>query len=126
MLYSSKNTDDSENLRKLAPLQRQTKVLRLQDKLGTQKFHYEVKEIFEPVTDTVKQTAQQTIGAVRGKANANALKTENVNKVINEKQNLIKYEIFFDLRLVEYQSEVAKAKKSNFDCVSILIEKTSK
>ena len=36
----------------------------MQDKLGKQNFHEDMKKVIEPSTDTLKQTAQETIGAV--------------------------------------------------------------
>ena len=50
MLYSIKDREDLENLNKLASLQDQVKAVRLQDKLGKQNFHEDMKKVFEPVT----------------------------------------------------------------------------
>ena len=50
MLYSIKNVDDLENINELASLQNQVKAVRLQDKLGKQNFHENMKKVFEPVT----------------------------------------------------------------------------
>ena len=50
MLYSIKNVDDLENLNELVSLQDQVKVVKLQDKLGKQNFHEDMKTVFEPVT----------------------------------------------------------------------------
>ena len=45
MLYSIKDREDLEKLEELVSLQSQIKAVRLQDKLGKQKYHYELKEI---------------------------------------------------------------------------------
>ena len=50
MLYSIKNREDLENLNELASLQDQVKTIRLQDKLGKQNFHNNMKKVFEPIT----------------------------------------------------------------------------
>ena len=50
MLYSIKNCDDLEKLNKLISLQGQVKALGLQDRLGKQNFHEDMKKVFEPVT----------------------------------------------------------------------------
>ena len=50
MLYSIKDRVDLENLNELVSLQDQVKVVRLQDKLGKQNFHEDMKEVFEPNT----------------------------------------------------------------------------
>ena len=44
MLYSNKNTEDLENLEELASLQNQVKAVRLQNKLGKQNFHEDMKK----------------------------------------------------------------------------------
>ena len=41
------------------PLQNQVKVVRLQDKLDEQNFHENMKSVFEPVTDRIKNTSQK-------------------------------------------------------------------
>ena len=52
MLYSIKDREDFEKLNKLVLLESQVKAVRLQDKLGKQKFHEDMKKVFEPVTIT--------------------------------------------------------------------------
>ena len=59
MLYSIKDREDLEKLSELVSLENQVKVVRLQDKLGKQKFHENVKKVFEPVTDTIKNTSEK-------------------------------------------------------------------
>ena len=107
MLYSIKNGDDLENLNHLVSLRSQVKALRLQDKLGKRNFEEDMKKIFEPITDTVKLTAEETIGAVKGTTKATELREEETNKAINEIKNLIKFTADFELRLLEPLSEVA-------------------
>ena len=46
MLYATKNNDDLENLKELVSLENQVKVVRLQDKLGKQMFHEDMKKSF--------------------------------------------------------------------------------
>ena len=53
MLYSIKNREDSEKLNELVSLQEQVKVVRLQDKLGKQNFHEDLKKVFETVTKSL-------------------------------------------------------------------------
>ena len=59
MLHSIKNGEYLEELEELAPLRNQVKVVRLQDKLGEQSFHENLKNVFEPVTDTIKNTSEK-------------------------------------------------------------------
>ena len=58
MLYANKNVDDLENLNKLVSLKSQVKAVRLQDKLGKQNFHKDMKKVFEPITKTLEKTSQ--------------------------------------------------------------------
>ena len=53
--------------------------------------------MFEPNTDTVKKTAQETIGAVKVSTKAIELKGEELDKAINEVEDLIKSTTNFDL-----------------------------
>ena len=55
MLYSIKDEEDLQNLNQLVSLESQVKSVRLQDKLGKQNFHEDMKNAFEPVSDTIKK-----------------------------------------------------------------------
>ena len=59
MLYSIKETEDSENLNELVSLESQVKAVRLQDKLGKQNFHEDMKKVFEPVTKSHKDVSEE-------------------------------------------------------------------
>ena len=48
-----------ENLNKLVPLESQVKAVSLQDKLGKQNFHEDMKKIFEPVTKSIKNISEE-------------------------------------------------------------------
>ena len=58
MLYAIKNNDDLENLNELVSLENQVKVVRLQDELGEQNFHEDMKKVVEPVTKSLANTSQ--------------------------------------------------------------------
>ena len=58
MLYSIKDREDLENLEELVSLQNQVKVVRLQDKLGKQNFHEDMKKVFVPVAKSLENTSQ--------------------------------------------------------------------
>ena len=53
-----KEREDLENLNELASLQDQVKSVRLQDKLGKQNFHEDMKKVFEAVTKSLENTSQ--------------------------------------------------------------------
>ena len=87
MLYSIKNRVDLEKLEELASLQNQVEELRLQDILGKQNFHENIKKLYEALTDTVKDTARditKNITEIFFKNN-NAL--ENINNKLLEIMN---------------------------------------
>ena len=58
MLFAVNNREDSENLNKLVSLQDQVKAVRIQDKLGRQHFHEDMKNVIEPVL-TKKNTSEK-------------------------------------------------------------------
>ena len=58
-MFPIKNREDLEELEELvASLQNQVEEVRLQDKLGEQVFHENLKKVFEPVTDTIENTSE--------------------------------------------------------------------
>ena len=64
MLYSIKDREDLENLEELVSLQDQVKIAKLQDKLGEQNFHEDMKKIFEPVTKSLENTSEKLPNAI--------------------------------------------------------------
>ena len=58
IIYAMKNDDDLKDLEELDDLQSKVKQVRLVEKLGKQGYHYDIKDLFEPVTDTIKNTAE--------------------------------------------------------------------
>ena len=55
---SIKNRDDLEKLKELASLPSEVEKLRLQDKLVKQNSHEDMKSLYEPLTDTIKDTSR--------------------------------------------------------------------
>ena len=58
MLYPIGNVKDLQKLNESVSLENQIKVVRLQDKLGKQNFHEDMKKVFEPVTNSLENTSQ--------------------------------------------------------------------
>ena len=79
MLYSIKDREDLENLEELVSLENQVKVVRLQDKLGKQSFHEDMKKVFEPVTKSLENTSENLTKAISESSKENNLALENVN-----------------------------------------------
>ena len=74
-MFPIKNREDLQNLNESVSLQNQVKVVRLQDKLGKQNFHEDMKEVFEPLTDKLKKTSE------------NLTKTITETSIKNKKSN---------------------------------------
>ena len=54
-MYSIHNRDDLEKLKKLQESKSSLKAERLKEKLGKQDSHYDMEEVFEPVTENQKK-----------------------------------------------------------------------
>ena len=78
MLYSIKNRNDLENLNKLISLQRQVKALRLQDQLGKQNSHKNMKESFQTVTETIKDICEDVTRSMTETSIQNNKEQENL------------------------------------------------
>ena len=84
MLYSIKNRKDLEHLEELASLQNQVEEGRLQDKLGKQNFHQNIKQVFEPVTYTIKKTSEKITKTLTESSLKNNQALESLNNKILE------------------------------------------
>ena len=93
-MYPVKNIDDLEKLEELGILQSEVKVVRLEDKLGKQNFHEDIKSLYEPLTDTIKNTSEniKTISQTSIKNNkAISDLNEKVLELMNEKGLIAPY-----------------------------------
>ena len=97
MLYSIKDREDLENLNELASLQDQVKVVRLQDKLGKQNFHEDMKKAFEPVTKSLENTSENLTKAITESSKENNLALENLNnkllEIMNDRGILARFDV---------------------------------
>ena len=87
MLYSIKDREDLENLNELVSLQDQVEAVRLQDKLGKQNFHEDMKKVFEPVTKSLENTSENLTKAITETSIKNNLAVENINNILLEIMN---------------------------------------
>ena len=87
MLYSIKDREDLENLEELVSLENQVKVVRLQDKLGKQNFHEDMKKVFEPVTKSIENTSQNITKTIAETSLKNNQTIENINNKLLEIMN---------------------------------------
>ena len=61
MIYAIKNEDQIQDREELDDLQSKVKQVGLVEKLGKQGYHYDMKELFEPITKTLTDTHQKII-----------------------------------------------------------------
>ena len=87
MLFPIKNVEDLENLNELVSLQEQVKVVKLQDKLGKENFHEDMKKVFEPVTKSLENTSENLTKAITETSTKNNLAIENMNNNLLEIMN---------------------------------------
>ena len=84
MLVPIKDRQNLEKLNELVLLQDQVKVVRLQDKLGKQKFHEDMKDVFEPVTKSLENTSQDLTKTITETSVKNNQAIENINNKLLE------------------------------------------
>ena len=87
MMFAINNREDLDKLEELASLQDQVKVVRLQDKLGKQNFHEDLKKVFEPVTKSLENTSKDITKAITETSKENNLALENLNNKLLEIMN---------------------------------------
>ena len=86
-MFAINNREDLDKLEELASLQDQVKVVRLQDKLGEQNFHEDIKKVFEPVTKSLENTSENLTKAITETSIKNNLAIENINNNLLEIMN---------------------------------------
>ena len=86
-MFAINNREDLYKLEELASLQDQVKGVRLQDKLGKQNFHEDMKKVFEPVTKSLENTSENITKAITESSKENNLALENLNNKLLEIMN---------------------------------------
>ena len=87
MLYSIKDREDLKNLEELVSLENQVKVVKLQDELGKENFHKNLKKVFEPVTKSLDNTSETLTKAITESSIKINLAIENINNILLEIMN---------------------------------------
>ena len=87
MLYSKKNREELESLKKLISLYNQLKAVRLQGKLGKENFHEDMKKVFEAITDILKDIFYDITEKITKTSNKNNIALDNINDKVLESMN---------------------------------------
>ena len=87
MLFPIKNREDLEKLNELVALQNQVEAVRLQDKSGKQNFHEDMKKVYEPLTDTIKNISEKISKTSTENSINNNKAIENLNEKVLESMN---------------------------------------
>ena len=87
MLYSIKNIEDLEKLNEAISLQKQVQEVRLQNKLGEQNYHEDIKKIFKPMTDALKNTSENITKTITENSINNNKAISDLNEKILELMN---------------------------------------
>ena len=86
-MYAIKNVDDLEYLSELVSLENQVHAVKLQDKLGKQNFHEDMKNVFEPVTKTIKDVSEDLTKTMLITSKENNMALRNLNNKLLEIMN---------------------------------------
>ena len=95
-MYSIHNRDDLEKLKNLQESKSLIKAERLKQLLGKQDFHYDMEEVFEPVTENQKKNQNQTklesekqIQALRDSTQTTTQAIQDQTRAIQESSNTL-------------------------------------
>ena len=130
MLYSIKDSENLEKLEELASLQNQENEARLQEKLGKQNFHQDMKSSCEPPTDTIEDTSRDTTKTITGTSieNKKTLDTSNnkIMEIMNDRSIMASYFLSPPSKItnLETTSQLKIVKDSNLNRGNDLLIKT--
>ena len=83
-MYSIENIEELENVNSL---QNQVNEVRLKDKLGKPNYHENIRKLYEPPTDTTKDTSRDITKTMMETSIKNNKALENLNEKILELMN---------------------------------------
>ena len=87
MMFPIRNVEDLQNLNETVSLQNQVKVVRLQDRLGKQNFHEDLKETFEPITKSLENTSENITKTITETSIKNNKAISDLNEKVLELMN---------------------------------------
>ena len=86
-MFPFKNREDLENLNELVSLENQVKFVRVQDRLGRENFHEDLKKVFEPVTKSFENTSEDITKTITETSLKDNQAIENINNKLLEIMN---------------------------------------
>ena len=86
-MYSINNREELEDSNELVSLQSQVKAVRLQDELGKQNFHEDMKKIIEPITRSLEKTTQYKTKTITDSSTKDNKALSDLNKKVSELMN---------------------------------------
>ena len=81
-MYLIKNRPDLESLTELVSLKNQQKAVRFQDKLSKVNFQKNMKKVFEPMTDIVKDVSNDKTKTKTETSIKNNIASDNINEKV--------------------------------------------
>ena len=87
MLFPINNREDLQKLNDAVLLQNQVQEVRLQNKLGDQNYHEDIKKFFKPMTDEIKNTSENITKTITESSINNNKAIENLNEKVLESMN---------------------------------------
>ena len=113
IIYSKNNKDDIKNLEDLDDLQLKVKQVRLVEKLIKQGYHYDIKELFEPITKTLTITSQKSLEETKSKPTA-IENLEETNKYFESLESMNKNGVIHSSMLRPITKLLVPKNKSQF------------
>ena len=92
-MYSIHTRDDLEKLKKLQETKSSVRKERLKEKLGKQDFHYDLEEVFEPVTTKQVESNEKQLQAIDKQTQGVTQAIENQTRAIEHNNNTLQNSI---------------------------------
>ena len=109
-MFPNNNIEDLQNLNGAVSLQNQARVVRLQDKLGKQNFHEDMKKVFEPVTNKLKKTSENITKTITETSIKNNKAIPDLNEKVLE---LVKHDAMIAQNLATSLVELIKSENKS-------------
>ena len=120
--HFNKKNDELKDLEELDDLQSNVKQVRLVQKLGKQGFHYDVRELLEPITKPVTASNQKLLEESKSTTKA-IMEVDESKKDIKFLESTKKNEIIHPSSILSVAKTLVQKIKDNLDWLMILTVK---